>query len=243
MKKSRDSRDVFAVFKPGSFMGNASFWEKLKYWFKNVYWYHFRVATFAVIAVVVLGSMLISDIANREYNDLDYILGGSVYADIEQMRELSDYFGSFIAVADEEPDDEEIPKAKVGHQMLSVESIMGSGDQANAIDEYTAASRDKISVSMADDEILLFLFDKRYIEWYAAEGAFEPLKNFGIESENEYFVRIDELPGIAEIGINHRDGIYAGIKIKTDARMKNERIAKKYETAGLVLSGILSERP
>jgi len=62
-------------------------------------------------------------------------------------------------------------------------------------------------------------------------------------TENEYFVRIDEHPGIAEIGITHRDGIYAGIKIKTDARMKNERIAKKYETAGLVLSGILSERP
>ena len=71
MKNSRDSRDVFAVFKPGSFMEDASFWEKLKYWFSNVYWFHFRTATFIVILAVVMGCMIISDITNREYNDLD----------------------------------------------------------------------------------------------------------------------------------------------------------------------------
>ncbi|MBQ9985442.1 MAG: hypothetical protein IJP38_03950 [Oscillospiraceae bacterium] len=240
MKKSRDSRDVFAVFKPGSFMGDASFWEKLKYWFKNVYWFHFRWLTLGVIVAIVLACMLISDVTNREYNDLDYILAGSVFADVEQMREFSDYLGGFIEVVDEDPDDGEVQKPKVGHQMLSVESIMGSGDQALAVDEYSAASRDKISVSMANDEVLLFFFDRRYAEWYAKEGAFEPLSGFGIESENEYYVRVDELPIIEKIGINHRDGIYAAIKVKTEPRMKNERIAKKYETAGIVLSGLLS---
>ena len=36
MKESRDSRDVFAVFKADSFMKDATFGEKLRYWFKNV---------------------------------------------------------------------------------------------------------------------------------------------------------------------------------------------------------------
>lgn len=241
MKNSKDSRDIFAVFKPDSFMGDASFWEKFRYWFKNVYWFHFRWITLGVIVAIVLSCSLIYDIANREYNDLDYILAGSVFADIEQMHALSDHLGSFITVADEDPDDGMVPKAKVGHQMLSVESIMGSGDQALAIDEYSVASRDKINVSMANDEILLFFFDRRYAEWYAKEGAFEPLSSFGIESENEYYVRVDELPVIKEIGINHRDGIYAGIKIITPAREKNERIMQKYKNAAAVLSGLISE--
>ncbi len=242
MKKSRDSRDVFAVFKPGSFMEDASFWEKLKYWFCNVYWFHFRTATFIAIAAVILVCTIISDVTNREYNDLDYILGGSVFADTEQMGKLSEYLGSFIEVTDENPDDEEIPQAEVGHQMLCTESVMGTGDQALAIDEYNAASIDKISVSMANDEVLLFLFDKRYAEWYAKEGAFEPLSSFGLGGEDEYFVRVDNLPKIEEIGIIHRTGIYAAIKIKTPSRLEKERIVEKYEKAAAVLSGVLSDK-
>lgn len=242
MKKSRDSRDVFAVFKPGSFMEDASFWEKLRYWFCNVYWFHFRTATFIVIAAVILICTIISDVTNREYSDLDYILGGSVFANTEQMGKLSEYLGSFIELQDENPDDEEIPHAEVVHQMLCTESVMGTGDQALAIDEYNAASIDKISASMADDEILLFFFDKRYAEWYAKEGAFEPLSSFGLGGEDEYFVRVDNLPRIEEIGIIHRDGIYAAIKIKTPARAGKERIARKYEKVAAVLSGILSDK-
>ncbi|MBQ2840709.1 MAG: hypothetical protein II996_03890 [Oscillospiraceae bacterium] len=241
MKKSRDFRDVFAVFKPGSFMGDASFWEKLKYWFKNVYWYHFRTATFIAVAVVVLACMLISDILNREYNDLDYILAGSVFANTEQMGKLSDHLGSFIPIEDEDPSDEEIPTAKVGHQMLSTESVMGSGDQALAIDEYNAASIDKISVSMADDEILLFFFDRRYAEWYAKQGAFEPLSEFGIQSENTYYVSVSETPFMKELGIMHKDGIYAAIKVKNSTRAEDERILKKYDNAALALSGLLTD--
>ena len=241
MKKSRDSRDVFAVFKPDSFMSNASFFEKLGYWFKNVYWYHFRTATFITIAVVILACTLISDILNREYNDLDYILAGSVFANTEQMGKLSDYLGSFIPVEDDDPSDEEIPTAMVGHQMLSTESVMGAGDQALAIDEYNAASIDKISVSMADDEILLFLFDRRYAEWYEKQGAFEPLSEFGIESENGYYVRVSEVPFIKELGIMHKDGIYAAIKVKNTTRAEDERILKKYDNAALALSGLLAD--
>lgn len=240
MKKSRDTREIFAVFKPDSFMAEATFWEKLKYWFKNVYWYHFRIATFVVIAVGILVVMLINDVMTREYNDLDYILAGAVFADTEQMQALSDHLGSFIPTEGENTDGEEKPKASVGRQMLSTESIMGSGEQALAIDEYNAASIDKISVSMADDEILLFLFDRRYAEWYARSGAFEPLSEFGIESDNEYYVRIDEIPFIKELGISHNDGIYAAIKVKNEERKENERIMQKYENAALALSGLLS---
>ena len=235
MIKGKDSRKVFEVFQKGSFMEGATFWEKLKWWFKNVYWFHFKLATFVVIGVVILSIVLITDLVTRKYNDIDYILAGAVFADTEQMGELSNHLAGFI---DEDPNDDKTPA--IGHQMLTTESIMGSGDQALVMDEYNSASIQKIGVCMADDEILLFFFDRQYAEWYAKDGAFEPLSEFGIESENGYYVRVDGLPIFKELGIVHNDGIYAGIKVKTDERMKVERIAAKYEKAGRALASLLA---
>ena len=235
MKKSRDSREIFAVFRKGSFMEEATFGEKFRYWFKNVYLYHFGFFTLIAIVVAILAFSLIGDVINREYNDLDYILGGSVFASDEQLDALSDHLSGFI----EKESGEEVT---TGQQLLCTESILGTGDAALALDEYNAGSIEKITVSMADDEVLLFFFDKKYIEWYAAMGAFEPLSEFGIESDNGYYVRVDSLPVIEELGIICKNGLYAGIKVKTKSRMENERIAKKYENSGKALYGLLYGR-
>ncbi len=235
MKPSRDSRDVFAVFKPDSFMKDATFFEKLKYWFKNVYWYHFRIATFIAILLVVFVCTLISDIFFKEYNDLDYVLGGALFASTQDMVAISDEFSAMITPKGAEEE------SKVGYQMLCTQSIVGTGASGEILDEGTRANIDKITVTMADDEVLLFFFDKKYIEWYAEQGAFEPLSEFGIESEDEYFVRVDETEFFKKFDLPNHTGIYAGIKLKTEGRIKNERIAKKYENAAHVLSGILAK--
>jgi len=235
MKKSRDSRDVFAVFKKDSFMKDATFGEKLSYWFKNVYWYHFRVATFAIIFVAILAVTFVSDVFFKEYNDLDYIMGGALFAETQKMNDISERFSAMLTPKGAEE------SAKVGHQMLCTQSIMGTGDKADVFDEGSRANIDKITVTMADDEVLLFFFDKKYIEWYAEQGAFEPLSEFGIESENEFFVRVDDTEFFKQFDVANQNGIYAGIKLKTDSRAKNERIAQKYENAAYVLKGILKE--
>ncbi len=227
--KSRDSYELFEVFKPG-YMDGATFFEKFRYWFKEVYWYHFKFHTLGVILLVVFLVALVGDIASREYNDLDFVVGGAVFAESEKMKELSDYLGGFV---------KEDGTAKVGWQMLCTSSAMGTGDPALALDEFAASSINKITVSFADDEILLFLLDKKYTDWYNNEGAFEPLSTFGIESENECFVRIDDTEIIKKLGIKSDGGIYAAIKIITPSRSENERIAQKYENAGLALRGML----
>ncbi len=234
MKDSRDYREVFAVFKKGSFMENATFFEKLIYWFKNVYWFHFKYATLGVILAAIFAVTLVSDVFFKEYNDLDFILAGSVFADSAEMQELAEDISVFVSP--EKPD----TPTKIGRQILSTRSTVGTGDQALLFDEITSANIDKIAVSMADDEILLFFFDKRYAEWYAKEGAFEPLSSFGIESENEFFVRVDTLPFWKDYNIVHDNGIYAGIKIKTEQRLKKERIVRKYENAANVIRGMLA---
>ncbi len=231
--KSRDSYDVFEVFKPGHMEG-ASFFQKFAYWFKNVFVPHFGLFTIIGIIIVVLLFTLVKDIVTSEHNDLDFILGGAVYADTEQMNALADYLGSFI----EKEDGKEV---LVGKQMLCTGSIFGSGDAALAFDEYAAASIDKITVSFADDEILLFLLDKKYAEWYKKEGAFEKLSTFGIESEDEYLVRIEDSEIIKELGIESNE-LYGAIKVITDGRRKKARIMEKYENAAAALLGIISGR-
>lgn len=229
--KSRDSYELFEVFKPG-YMDGATFFEKFRYWFKEVYWYHFKFHTLGAILLIVFVFALAGDIVSREYNDLDFILGGSVFAESEQMEELSDYMGGFI---------KEDGTAKVGRQMLCTSSSIGTGDTALALDEFAATNINKITVSFADDEILLFLLDKKYTDWYNAQGAFEPLSTFGIESENECFVRVDNTEIIKKLGIRNESGIYAAIKVITPSRSEKKRIAQKYENAGLALRGMLGQ--
>ena len=68
------------------------------------------------------------------------------------------------------------------------------------------------------------------------------LSEIGIESENEYYVRVDETRIFKELGISDKDGIYAAIKMKNKARSEDERILAKYERAGKVLSAIVAGR-
>lgn len=131
--------------------------------------------------------------------------------------------------------------AKIGYQSLCTRSIVDQEIIKDAVDDGTRANVEKITLTMTDDDVLLFFFDKKYIEWYANDGAFEPLANFGIESEDEYFVRVDETPFFKDIGISHYDGIYAGIKVRSGPRLKDdERMNGKYLNAASVLSGILA---
>lgn len=235
MKKSRDSRDVFAVFKKDSFMKDASFGKKLAYWFKNIYWCYFALPTVGIIAAALIVGGIAYDITHPEYNDVDFVVAGSLLADKDQMNMISERMKPFI----DPYNDEEGPK--IGYQTLCTRSIVDQSIASDAIDDGTRANIEKITLTMSDDDVLLFFFDKKYIEWYADDGAFEPLSNFGIESEEKYFVRVDETPFFADIGISHYDGIYAGIKVRSGPRLKDdERMNGKYLNAASILSGILS---
>ncbi len=235
MKKSHDSRDVFAVFKRGSFMEGESFSKKLNYWFKNVYWFHFKFATFAVIIAAILAGVLIYDLTHQQKNDLDYIIGGDVFADTTQMIELTDYFEKVLANGDKSA------SLKVGYQMLCTANATDSLPDGMK-DDLAYANVNKIEVCMADNEIVLFFFDAEYVEWYAKNGAFEDLSKYGIESENPYYVRVDDAEIIKKVGVYHNDdGLYAAIKVKNSERKEDARIMKKYENAVKIVKALCAK--
>ncbi|MBQ6845939.1 MAG: hypothetical protein IJO61_02295 [Oscillospiraceae bacterium] len=234
-KTSRDNREVFAVFKKGGPMEGATFGEKFSWWMKNVFVPHLAFKTVMVIIVAILAVWLISDIISDDTNELDYILGGSMFADTEQMNGLSAYMKDVLG----ERDNKEF---KVGHQMLCTRSSDSAADNTMSADDFATANSQKIEITLADDEILLYFLDKKYAESFAGMGAFLKLSEIGIESENEYYVRVDETRIFKELGISDKDGIYAAIKMKNKARSEDERILAKYERAGKVLSAIVAGR-
>ncbi len=233
-KTSRDNRDVFAVFKKDGPMEGSSFGEKFSWWMRNVFLPHLAFKTFMVIIAAILVTMLVIEIVTDDRNDFDYIVGGRIFATTEQMNALSEYMNGVLA-----EDGEEL---KIGRQMLCTENMESAVNKNTFPDEYAVANRQKIEITFADDEILLFFLDRGYMEAWAADGAFLKLSEFGIESENEYFVRVDESPIFKEIGMYHDGGIYAAIKMKNKTRLEDERILEKYEKAGKVLSAIVAGR-
>lgn len=234
-KTSRDNRDVFAVFKKDGPMEGATFGEKFSWWMKNVFGPHLAFKTVIAIVVAILAVWLIVDIVSDDTNDLDYIIGGDIFVDTDNMNALSAYMKEILS-------ENENKDLKIGHQMLCTRSTESTVESTGQVDDFAAANSQKIEITLADDEILLYFLDKTYVDCFAEMGAFLKLSEFGIESENEYYVRVDETPLFKKYGITTKDGIYAAIKMKNKARSEDERILKKYERAGTVLSAIVAGR-
>ncbi len=217
--KGKDQYGLFEVFKPGYMEG--SFFHKFGYWFRAVFWCHFRYhALFGLVAIVML-SWLIYDLAQPNCRDLDYVVAGEQLVLTEQLEALNQHILETLDDVDGDG------KVTVAQQMLCTMEY-DTGDTA-----YMAGQ--KLGVTFADDSIVLYIMDLELMEIYAAEGALAPLADFGIESENKYFVRVDQNRAFRESGIPAGDGWYMALKMVNDVRAENEEIQYKYREAAEVI--------
>jgi len=238
--KSNDNNSLFEVFKPGV-RDDLSFGAKLWYWFTNVYWYHFRTITLVALFGIIMLVILIGDIVNRPNDDIGVIVAGDTYVSLEQERGILEYLRNCV---DDVNDDGEIT---VAHQTLctsAVDSDLEGDDLKNAeqYDEFVEASKNKLMISFADDQFLLYIMDESHMEAYSSDGAMEPLENFGIKSENGYYIPVGNSELFKSIGINEDpENIWCiGIKVKADSR-DNNKILPKYEQAAKALRSIVGQ--
>lgn len=221
--KANDNQSLFEVFKPGVLDG-YTFWQKLVYWFKNVYWYHFKKQTIWGIIALVLVSMFIGDVFFKVEGDLNYIICGDISLSYEQQDAVNAYIKGFVQDFN---GDKEI---------LSEYQVLSTVD-AEKGDQIAIAAEDKLALSFAEDDILLYIIDGKHMEVYATQGAFEKLEYFGVESENKYCLEITDCELFKELGIpTPTDGWYIGAKVLTDTyRAEDEEILKKYEAISEIL--------
>ena len=216
--KANDNQSLFEVFKPGVLEG-YTFWQKFVYWFKNVYWYHFRNQTLLAIFAIILISVFIGDMINRIDYDLKYIVSGDVTITDEQMQAIDDYIVSLV------PDVNGNEKVEVGYQVLST-------DGTENYDQVAVLADQKLSVTFADDDILLYIIDGTHMETYATDGAFEPLESYGIESDPRFCVDITDCKLFKQIDMpTPSGGWYIGAKVINEMRAQDEEIMRKYQVA------------
>ena len=137
------------------------------------------------------------------------------------------------------PDADGNNEVKVNYQMLYTGTAYEKPEEGKVFDEMLTASIQKIQISFADDDVLLYILDKSFADWYAAEGAFEPLESLGISSDNRFCVRVDDAAMFTRLGIKNPGGWYAGIKVKNEKRTKDAAAIKKYEAAAAALMLIM----
>lgn len=227
--KNKDTFELFEIFKPGV-MDDMPFFKKLGYWFKNVYWYHYKMHTLIAAFAMIILAIFICDIVNRVDNDFDFIFVGESSIESQKMAELSEYFSAHI------PDINDDGKITVGYQMLYT-------GQEGQYDELSVANQKKLAISFADDRYVLFIMDKDHMENFAAQGAFEPLKSFDIESENKFCVPVSQSTVFKKIGISSKDDDiwYIGLKVITKERAEDAQTMKKYHAAVELIEELLKK--
>ncbi|MBQ3055020.1 MAG: hypothetical protein IJC88_02840 [Oscillospiraceae bacterium] len=217
--KGKDQYGLFEVFKPGYMEG--TFFEKFKYWFKAVFWCHFRYHALFVLVATIMLVWLVCDLIAPNCRDLDYVVAGEQLVLTEQLEVLNEQIKAQMDDVDGDG------TLTVGQQML-----------CTLEDEYSDnayMNGQKLGVTFADDNIVLYIMDLELMEIYASDGAFAPLADFGIESENRFFVRVDQNRVFRECGIPAGDGWYMALKIVNDVRANDEEIQKKYMEAVKVI--------
>ena len=143
----------------------------------------------------------------------------------EQLEELNT---QILETLDDVNGDGEVT---VGQQMLCIYDD-GSSDTAYV-------NGQKLSVTFADDNIVLYIMDQDLMEFYAADGALAPLSDFGIVSDSKYYVRVCENKLFRESKIPSGNGWYAALKVVNHEREKNEKVQKKYREAKEVIERLM----
>lgn len=235
--KSNDNQALFEVFKPGV-RDDLTFAQKLRYWFVEVYWYHFRTITLLALFGIIMLVILIGDIIHRPNDDLGYIVAGDAFVTLEQERGIEEFVKSVI---DDANGDGEIT---VKQQTLCLgindgESSQLQKDAAEPYDEFTQANQNKLAISFADNQFILYIMDQKHMDPYIADGAMEPLKTFGIQGDEWYCVYVGESKLFKELGIPQEEDNkwYAAVKIITQER-SSEKMQAKYEQAAKVLKAL-----
>lgn len=222
--RGKDDKKLFEVFQPGV-MDELSFWQKLCYWFKNVYWYLYKKQTLLALFFIVAAIALVHDVVTQVDYDISYIMVGDTFVTNEVVEQITN------DIAEKVGDINVNGKVDVGSQMLPT----GNNE------ELALSAEDKLSVSLADDEIVFYILDKRHMESLAKTGAFEDLSYFGIEYPDRFCINLTGNKWFSQFDVPEVEGgWYIGIKKYVDTpRFDDPVMEKKYYAAADILKEII----
>lgn len=147
-----------------------------RYWFKNVFWFHYGKLSIALLIALIIAVWLTIDASKKEDYDLNMVIalaGGIAQSDTERLNALVSE-----AVGDVNGD---------GKTLVNIQTVDLS-DGSALQDNLT-----RTLLYMSLPEYTLFIMDERYSDIYCAkdDGTFQPLADYGIDTEDETGMRVD----------------------------------------------------
>ena len=146
-----------------------------RYWFKNVFWFHYGKLSIGLLIALIIAVWLTIDASKKEDYDLNMVIalaGGIAQSDTERLNALVSE-----AVGDVNGD---------GETLVNIQTVDLS--DGAALEENLT----RTLLYMSLPEYTLFIMDEHYSAIYCSkdDGTFQPLADYGIETEDETGMRI-----------------------------------------------------
>lgn len=144
------------------------------YWFTNVFWYHYGKIAIIVLILVIIALWLTIDALHKEEYDLNIVVAANGPVSDAGAEELRDALMKTL-----------VDVNKDGKVLINIQTI----DLADA--ENLEGNHNRLMLYLALPEYTLFILDEDRSTLYCGkEDTFQPLKNYGISTEDPNGLRV-----------------------------------------------------
>jgi hypothetical protein len=197
------------------------------YWFRNVFIYHYIKPTISVIILLLIVVYLLRDVRSVVKPDITVVFGGIDILREEDMAEIRAIIEDEVGDANED-----------GEVYVNFEIYTATLDTADDYGEQNLQALDM--AFLAEPSKVLFILDEEVHLRYD-EDFFEKFSEYGIESEDENFYRVNELPVFERLLVVDTP-YYMALKGWRIDEKDNPKYIQTYDLAVRVIKRLINEK-
>lgn len=198
-------------------------------WFKNVFLYHYLKPILIGIVAVVLVVFIAVDLLKDHSRDFTFTIFSDGYFSETRKEVLYDLFAKEIGDAN-------------GNGKLEID-IVDQAIVAGGVDVSAAAQKmQAFEVTfIGDPSCVLYLIHEDYLTYFDPDTSYRPLADFGIESEQKYFLYANDFPTIKRfLPADNEAKYYLAIKTCEISKRDDPEYVEYYDRALEALNAIMT---
>jgi len=195
-------------------------------WFRNVFLYHYLKPTIGVLVLLIIAFIFLKDVFNKVNPDFTLVIGSIDIWREEDLESIKSVIKD--EVGDVNGDGTVEVRVEVYTPTLDLSDDYGQ-QNLNALDMTILGNPDKI----------LFILDEELSLRYEPEY-FEKLSDYGIESEDDHFYKINDLPVFKRLLVVD-DPYFMCLKGWNISEKDNQKYIKNYDLAVRVMKRLIEE--
>ncbi len=187
---------------------------KVVAWFQR-YWYYYKAPVIICAVVLLLVGIFIFDMVTKKEADMYFTIITHDAVSEEQMYELATHITDYVSDANMD-----------GYVRMSPQSIVLVEEPK---DDSEMASYYQIMMMFSDKNHTAFIVDDYVYDYMMDSDALEKLSTFGIESEEEYRIKLNGTEFMEETSLNDGGPYYLVFKVRNEDSKDEFIIDNKYD--------------